>query len=240
VAGFYAATEFLADLPIPGLGVHEALQVIGCRWHSLPLIYYATPMTTPVPYDVFSAELLPGETIEWTGRPNPSVVFHREDWFVVPFSILWGGFAMFWLLTASGMWGMWNRPEQQLHYFGVVWGTPFVLIGQYMIWGRFLYQRWENARTYYALTERRALIVRNGFRSRTCMSAYFGDLAMIDKFARSDGIGSISFGAPLTGRWMRTRGSAPRCPTFDDVDDADSVYRVAMRLKDRFRIAKQF
>jgi hypothetical protein len=61
-------------------------------------------MTTPVPFDVFSSELLSDEAIEWTGRPNPAVVFHREDLYMIPFSLLWGGFAIFWLLGASGIW----------------------------------------------------------------------------------------------------------------------------------------
>ncbi len=59
-----------------------------------------------------------------------------------------------------------------------VWGTrPFVLIGQYMIWGRFVYARWKKRRTFYALTNRRALIVVNGWRGRTTSSAYFDGLS---------------------------------------------------------------
>src|SRR5262245_5415004 len=130
-------------------------------------------MPAPPP-GMFSAELLPGESVEWTGRPNPSVIFHQEDWLVIPFSLLWGGFAIFWLLAASGAWDLWsNRPDRTLHWFGVIWGTPFVLCGQYMIWGRFFYDRWQKGRTCYALTSRRALILRSGFRGRSCTSAYF-------------------------------------------------------------------
>jgi hypothetical protein len=70
-------------------------------------ITYATKflnsMTTPIPFDAFSSELLPGETIQWTGRPNPTVIFHKEDWGLTPFSLLWGGFAFFWLLGAPGL-----------------------------------------------------------------------------------------------------------------------------------------
>src|SRR5260370_13938963 len=131
-------------------------------------------MTTPVPIDVFSSELIPGETLEWTGRPNPSVVFHQEDWVAIPFSLLWGGFAIFWLVGASGTWDIWmNRPHRTFQFFGLIWGTPFVLIGQYMIWGRFVYCRWEKLRTYYALTGRRALIVRGGVRSGQSYITHF-------------------------------------------------------------------
>ena len=153
-------------------------------------------MTTPVPFDVFSSDLLPGETIEWTGQPNPAVIFHKEDWGFVPFSFLWGGFAIFWLLAASGLWDILvHRPDRTFQWFGIIWGTPFVVVGQYMIWGRFVYARWKKKRTYYALTNRRALIVENEWKGRTSSSAYFENLAMIGKQVRSDGTGRISFGA---------------------------------------------
>ena len=91
-------------------------------------------MTTPIPFNTFSSELSPGETIQWTGRPNPTVIFHKEDWGLIPFGLLWGGFAIFWLLGASGLWDFWtNSPDQTFQWFGVIWGTPFVLVGQYLM-----------------------------------------------------------------------------------------------------------
>jgi hypothetical protein len=63
---------------------------------------------------------------------------------MIPFSLLWGGFAIFWLLGASRIANFWtNRPDKTLQWFGVVWGTPFVLVGQYMIWGRFVHNYWK-------------------------------------------------------------------------------------------------
>src|ERR1041385_6344562 len=119
-------------------------------------------MNQPVPFDVFTPELQPQESVEWSGQPNPSVIFHPEDWGMIPFSLLWGGFAIFWLLGASGLWTWVSNKtagDKAFGWFGVIWGTPFVLFGQYMIWGRFVYKCWEKRRTYYALTNRRALIV---------------------------------------------------------------------------------
>jgi hypothetical protein len=167
-------------------------------------------MTTPLPFDLFSSELFPGETVQWTGRPNAAVIFHTEDWALIPFSLLWGRFAIFWLLGASGIGDFWtNRPDKTFQWFGVIWGTPFVLMGQYMIWGRFVYNHWKKQRTYYGLTTRRALIVVNGFRGRTASSAYFENMTIIDKRVRHDGIGSISFGGPVSGEWKWGRNNPP-------------------------------
>ena len=44
--------------------------------------------------------LSPAERIEWVGRPDPARHLTRSDAFLVPFSIIWGGFAIFWEATA--------------------------------------------------------------------------------------------------------------------------------------------
>jgi hypothetical protein len=59
-------------------------------------------------------ELLPDESIVWGGRPVSSVIFHKEDAFLIPFSLLWGGFAIFWEASVLGLWatmavGYWER-----------------------------------------------------------------------------------------------------------------------------------
>lgn len=177
-----------------------------------------------IPAEVFSTELLPDEKIVWTGQPNRSVVFHPEDWFVIPFSLMWGGFTIFGFLSGPGTW--------QFRWFI----TPFVLIGQYIIWGRFLFQYWNKGRTFYALTNRRALTVSYGFRSRLAEDAFFTTLPMIGKIVRPDGIGSISFGGPFMGEW-RPKGSPPRPLTFDDIDGADFVYQLVNRLRSQLQEA---
>ena len=196
-------------------------------------------MTTPVPLETFTAELVPGESIVWSGRPNPSVILHREDWFAIPFSLMWGGFAIFWLLIASGLLNWSNKPNHPFQLFAVIWGTPFVLVGQYLIWGRFIYRRWKKNRTYYALTNRRALIVEYGLtNSREVSSASLATVSVIDRRVRGDGNGSISFGGPVAGDFQFTKRSnnqTPRFPTFYDIDNADSLYQDIQRLQEEAR-----
>jgi hypothetical protein len=115
------------------------------------------PEIDPSSATAIQPELSSGENLLWSGQPNPSVIFHKEDAFLIPFSLLWGGFAIFWEAAASGMVGLARRDHAP--GFFLLWGIPFVLIGQYLIWGRFLYAAWLKKSTYYGVTNRRVIII---------------------------------------------------------------------------------
>jgi hypothetical protein len=101
-------------------------------------------------YMALQRYLRPGEDLLWAGRPDPRVWFAPADAFLVPFSILWCAFAIFWEcgVVAGGAPG-----------FFAVWGIPFVAAGLYMVAGRFAYKRYGKGRTVYGVTGQRALIV---------------------------------------------------------------------------------
>lgn len=92
--------------------------------------------------------LRPGERLLWSGRPDPTVWLTAADMFMIPFSILWGGFAIFWEIGVSS-----GGPN-----FGTIWGIPFVALGLYMIFGRFFYKKYRKKRTCYGITDQRALV----------------------------------------------------------------------------------
>ena len=89
-----------------------------------------------------------GEPILWQGRPERYSLLEKQDWFLLPFSILWGGFAVFWEYSAFRV----NAP-----LLFKLWGIPFVLVGLYMIAGRFLCKRYTLRHTVYAITDRRII-----------------------------------------------------------------------------------
>ncbi|WP_052690532.1 hypothetical protein [Pseudarthrobacter chlorophenolicus] len=89
------------------------------------------------------------ERLLWVGQPDPRVRFTGADAFLIPFSILWGGFAIFWEAMAV------TSVKQP---FFILWGIPFVLVGLYFIFGRFIYKKRRKLITAYALTDRRAIV----------------------------------------------------------------------------------
>jgi hypothetical protein len=181
--------------------------------------------------DVFFSELMPGETIEWSGQPNPSVIFHREDWLSIPASLMWGGFALVWFLLAIGVLHDGSGKDFSGSVVFPLFGSVFVLVGQYLIWGRFVYEWWKKKRTYYALTSRRVLIVEEVFGRKTS-SAMLEPMLLIEKRVRKDGIGIISFGGPVRMKFqIGSNHYQPKYPTFYDVNDADALYNMALRLQ---------
>lgn len=185
-------------------------------------------------------ELTSGESVLWASRPDSHVIFHKEDLFLIPFSFLWGGFAIFWELGVMGYWGTGSRSGW---IFGMIWGIPFVLVGQYMIWGRFFYAAWKKRRTHYAVTNRRVIVVQNGW-SRTVASSYIGSLPTLIKESRSNGGGTLRF-IQAEPRWSGRRGwsawdsmAMGTIPSFVDVDEVDYIYRLVSDLREKARTTK--
>jgi len=195
-------------------------------------------------------ELASGESVLWAGQPNPGVIFHKDDIFAIPFSFLWGGFAIFWEAGVMGYWGSGPRAHSA-PVFMMIWGIPFVLIGQYLIWGRFLYAAWLKKRTHYAVTDRRVLVVQEGWK-RQMSSAFLDSLPAISREGRSNGPGTLRFtdaasmftyaGSNRSSRHRQWAGWNPvsvgPVPAFADIDEIDQVYRLVSDLREKARSSR--
>ncbi len=188
----------------------------------------------------FQPELMVGESLLWTGRPNPRVIFHSEDLYIIPLNLLLGGSMIFSEMSELGYWSNSPRNGTPNSVFDAPWAILLFLFTQYMIWGRFIYYGWLKRRTYYAVTNRRVLVAREGW-SRKTSWMYASDIPTITR--EGSMIGTLWFGpkyplyrGPGEKRRGRSRFRIEDVPVFVDIDDPDSVYRMVMDL--RAQIAK--
>jgi|SRR5271157_5249446 len=155
----------------------------------------------------------PGEKLLWSAQPEAGLKLRGSDAIVIPFSLMWAGFALFWEFSVLRT----NAP-----LFFKLWGIPFVLVGLYMVVGRFFVDAWMRARTVYGVTNQRILIL-SGF-SRCLTSLTLRTLPEVTVTERSDGSGTISFGqvlSVLSGRGFRNQSRA--CPVLEFIPDVRSV-----------------
>lgn len=161
------------------------------------------------------AQLEPGERLLWSGFPRQGVTLRGQDMFMVPFSLMWGGFAIFWEYMAF---------QDDGPIFMKLWGIPFVLVGLWMIFGRFFTDAWTRARTVYGVTSRRVLII-NGLARRQVRSLQLLGLAELNNSEQADGSGTITFGAGPA--WTAVRGwpmsNQYLPPAFDGIPNVRDV-----------------
>ncbi|HAD33601.1 MAG TPA: hypothetical protein DCF44_03760, partial [Chitinophagaceae bacterium] len=107
-----------------------------------------------------------------------------NDIFLIPFSLLWCGFAVFWFVGAltAGI-SVW---------FALV-GLPFVAIGLMFVFGRFILDARARAHTYYGLTHDR-IIIKSGVHKTSVTSIPLATLTKIEYGEKKYGTGTITLG----------------------------------------------
>ncbi|GLQ46317.1 hypothetical protein GCM10007862_13680 [Dyella lipolytica] len=179
---------------------------------------------------VLRPELGRSERLLWSGMPRQGVRLRPTDALMIPFSLLWGGFAFFWEYSVT---------SQGSPFFFSLWGVPFVLMGLYIIVGRFFVDSYQRARTYYGVTDQR-VIISSGLMSREVKSLNLQGLNDISLTERADRSGSITFGPsnPMYAMWAGTSWpgmSKRQAPAFDLIDDARKVYDVIRETQQQAR-----
>lgn len=185
-------------------------------------------------------KLTQGETIRLSGQPTNRIVFHEQDAMLIPFSFLWGGFAIFW---EAQVLGSGHHNGGGVSTLMSLWGIPFVVAGQYLIWGRFLYAAWQKKQTFYAVTNRRVIAVQ-GRGTRRIASAFLDNLPTLAKQCSSNGAGTFLFLQFIPSAYGN-RGLGPwspmvfgDTPNFMDIDDLDSVYRLDSDRRKKLRTVR--
>ncbi len=170
-------------------------------------------------------EISSHENLLWSGRPRQGLVFRTSDIFLVPFSLVWAGFAFTWELAvlAGG-----------IGCFGI-WGIPFVLVGIYITVGRFFVDSYVRRNTYYGLTNERVIIISGLLRCET-KSLNLRTASDITMSQRGDGKGTITFGAvPAYARMyqgMHWPGAMHQMPAqFELIPDVQYVYEKILEVQ---------
>lgn len=150
--------------------------------------------------------------------PEPGVHLSKEDALLIPFSLFFFGFSVFWTAMAASM----GAPG-----FFYLWGGMFVVIGLYFVFGRFFHAAWKNQRTRYAVTNQHIFIVER----HTVSSLPVNHLPSLELHEHRSGLGTIYF-EPLSNV-RRHNGFSPthgrKC--FLHIRNPHEVYRLIDSLK---------
>lgn len=140
---------------------------------------------------ILRRELMPGERLLWSGRPDPSRL--RAIFGIWFFAVPWTAFALFWEAMALLPWMASSHTPLGIQWsFGIVFplfGLPFIGIGLGMLWMPFKVRR-KAAETIYGLTDRRMLRVTAGTK-RESASVLISQMGPIDVTADADGYGTL-------------------------------------------------
>lgn len=163
------------------------------------------------------------EKLLWSGQPKKGIVFRSEDLFLIPFSILWCGFAVFWVYSAAQGGGMF-----------ALFGIPFVFIGLIFVFGRFFIDAKQRENTYYGITENR-IIIKSGIFSKNIKSLNITTLSDIEYNEKSDGSGTISIGPKnpmmMWGNGMNWWPGIKASPQLDLIQEVRKVYNQIIDLQ---------
>lgn len=140
---------------------------------------------------ILRRELLPGERLLWSGRPQPGKL--NAAFAIWLFAVPWTAFALFWEAMALLPWMASSHTPLGIQWsFGIIFplfGLPFIAVGATMLAMPFRARR-KAAQTIYGLTDQRMLRVTAGAR-RESASVLISQMGPIDVTADADGCGTL-------------------------------------------------
>lgn len=163
--------------------------------------------------------LMPGESILWKGTPGKGHLFTGHDVFMIPFSIMWCGFAIFWEAAAL----ISNAP-----FVFKFCGIPFVCVGLYMVFGRFVWTAFIRKRTAYVITNKKIIRLR-GNKIDILDSK---NMPPMHVSVYKDGSGTIRFGQPdYYGRRNNLFDSNSGLFVLEDISDVEKVQQLIHNME---------
>jgi hypothetical protein len=171
---------------------------------------------------IIQSRLSPNERLLWSGRPRQGFFFRKSDALMIPFSLMWGGFAIFW---NAGVW------FSDAPIFFRLWGIPFLVVGLYMILGRFFVDVRQRKKTFYGITNERIIII-SGLFNQSVKSLSLQTLTDITMEEFANGLGTITFGTPNTANeygnnnFPFNKKNEAIVPNFEQIPQVKNVYEI--------------
>jgi len=162
-----------------------------------------------------------GEKMLWEGRPQRGFMLRSSDAMLIPFSIFFFGFSIFWEFQAT---------NGKAPTFFSLWGIPFIAVGFYLLIGRFLVDAFVRGSTYYGVTDQRVLIS-SGLWSREVRSLFLAGLPEMRLTQKSNGRGTIKFGADPQSNRIPLSWTGSTVPAFEGIEDVENVYKVILKAQ---------
>lgn len=160
--------------------------------------------------------LSPDEYVLWNGRPGSGNLLNKNDIFMIPFSIMWCGFVIFW--EASVL-------ISHAPLIFRLWGIPFVCVGLYMVFGRFIMKSHLRKETVYVVTNKRIL----SFVKNQVNTLDYHNCPAKTVTRHSGGSGTISFSSSTQANMMfywPNRSSNQALFELDNIPDVDRVLQI--------------
>lgn len=180
-----------------------------------------------------SDALINNERLLWVGKPKKGITLRSTDIFLIPFSLLWCGFAIFWEYSVLKM-GV---------SFMALFGIPFVLIGLYMVFGRFIVDAIKRKKTVYGITNDR-VIIKSGLFKTSVSSINIKNLPQLNLLEHKNGQGSVLFTEQNTRNLFEVNRnlnfSTGANIGIEFVDDAKKVYGLLIQLQNEGNTNSKF
>lgn len=182
-----------------------------------------------------------GESLLWEGQPDPTRFSRRGLWIALPFGLVFTGFSLFWVVFSFALTrgvGAVSPDAPPIALFPL-FGVPFVLVGLYILVGRLFVAQRQARSLWYAVTDRRVLIVGGRRPSLTELALTAIPGLQVDE---SDaGYGTIAFGtaptmgtiAGMSGNGVHVGGTKTTLgvPAFQSIPHVRAVYDTIKRAQ---------
>ncbi len=161
------------------------------------------------------------EDVLWCDKPTKILVFSTADIFTTMFGFVWLSFSIFWTVTAFMAT---NDADDAVFSIFPVFGLPFVFIGMYLLFFRYVISAIQRKRMIYAITNKRVLIVHTG-RKQYVQEYRYTDISNVQMKCDNNDVGSIFFFSGAL-RYNRNGSSYASTSGVFGIKNTKKVYKI--------------